>query len=266
MSGHFRPAVGLTFALAIFFHPPPPLRQAAARSERPAAASLASGAVARRAAPAALASALDNAGRAAPDDADRTALEWARLLMESVRSASYPELKGADIRVRLFRSDRDFFRTRFDAARFLAGLKMRFFVEVNPRAFELRAPEEGLRAIMAHELGHVFYFTRGPRVRLLGLVRLASKGYTARFERRTDLEAISRGYAAGLIEYRRWLYHNVPAGQSAKKMRDYFSPEEVEALLSVMRCRPEALGYWLKHVPRNLGEIQSYDALAHRRK
>lgn len=251
MLRRLRPAAGLTLALAILIQAPPTLRQAAARSELLAKTSPSSVAPARR---------------ATPDDADRTALEQARLLLESVRSASYPELKDADIRVRLFSSDRDFFRTRFDAARFLAGLKMRFFVEVNPRAFELRAPDEALRAIMAHELGHVYDFTRGMRVRLLGLVRLASKSYTARFERRTDLQAISRGYAAGLAEYRRWLYRNVPAKDLAEKRRDYFSPEEIEAVVSITRRRPEALGYWLRHVPRNLGEIQSYDAHARQRK
>jgi hypothetical protein len=251
MLRRLRPAAGLTLVLAIMFQAPPALRLAAAPSGRLAETSP---------------SPVATASRATPDDADRTALEQARLLLESVRSASYPELKGADIRVRLFSSDRDFFRTRFDVARFLSGLKMRFFVEVNPKAFELRAPKEGLRAIMAHELGHVFDFTRGARVRLLGLVRLASKGYTARFERWTDLQAISRGYAAGLIEYRRWLYRNVPAKQLAEKRRDYFSPEEIEAILSITRSRPEALGYWLKHVPRNLGEIQSYDAHARQRK
>ena len=246
-----RPAAALTLVLAILFLAPPTLRQSAAWSGRLAKTS-----------PSSVSTAL----RATTDDTERTALEQARLLLESVRAASYPELKDADIRARLFSSDRDFFRTRFDVARYLAGRTMRFFVEANPKAFELRAPEEGLRAIMAHELGHVYDFTRGTRVRLLGLVRLASKSYNARFERRTDLRAISRGYAKGLAEYRRWLYVNVPAKELAEKRRDYFSPEEIEAVVSIMHSRTEAIGYWLKHAPRNLGEIQSYDERARRRK
>ena len=107
-----RPAAGLMLVLSILFQAPPALRLAAARSGRPAEPTPSPVATGRR---------------ATPDDADSAALERARLLLESVRSASYPELKDADIRVRLFRSDRDFFRTRFDGARCLSGQNMLFF-------------------------------------------------------------------------------------------------------------------------------------------
>jgi hypothetical protein len=193
------------------------------------------------------------------EQADVETLERARELMLSVKSASYPELAGTNIEIQLFRSEKDFFRTRFSIARFLDGQKMCFRIEVNPKAFNLHAPEEALHAIMAHELGHVFAFTQGKRIRLLGLVRLASKGFSARFERQTDLQAISRGYAKGLSEYRIWLYRNVPAKYLRAKKRDYFSPEEIAAILSITERRPEALKHWMKHVPRNLKEIQSYD-------
>jgi hypothetical protein len=93
------------------------------------------------------------------------------------------------------------------------------------------------------------------RVRLLGLARLASKGFTARFERWADLVAIARGYGEGLKEYRRWLYQNVPARNLKEKKRDYFSPEEIDAILSEEQKRPGRITYWLKHVPGNLGEI-----------
>ena len=36
---------------------------------------------------------------------------------------------------------------------------------------------------------------------------------------------------------------------------NYFSPEEIDAILSATQARPELLAYWLKHVPRNLKEI-----------
>jgi hypothetical protein len=177
-------------------------------------------------------------------------------MVEQVRSASYPELQAADIRLRTFHDDADYFRTGFSITRFLFVRKMRYFILVNPRAFELGAPEEGLRAIIAHELGHIHRFKKRNRIRLFGLIRLVSEGFTAEFERRTDMEAIVRGYGDGLKEYRRWLYRNVPAKKLEEKRRNYFSPEEIDAIQSATRDRPEMLDYWLKNVPRSLEEIK----------
>jgi Zn-dependent protease with chaperone function len=92
---------------------------------------------------------------------------------------------------------------------------MRYLVFVNPRVFEMQAPEEGVRAIIAHELAHLVYFKRRKRVRLVGLVRLTSNRFTAKFERWADLKAISLGYGEGLKEYRQWLYSNVPSSKLA---------------------------------------------------
>jgi hypothetical protein len=183
------------------------------------------------------------------------AIERTRLLVEQIVKASYPELKDADIQVQIFRSESDYFRTIFSFKRFLSGRKMRYYIKVNPRVFQLNAPEDGVRAILAHELGHVFDFHRKKRIRLFGLLRLASKNYTVDFERRTDLQAISRGYGEGLKAYRQWLYRNIPAKKMAEKRRNYFSPEEIEAIEAKVKQKPEWLQYFLKYVPRNLQEI-----------
>lgn len=190
-------------------------------------------------------------------DSKSVAIERAESLMQTVRKTSFPELKNVDVRIRLFNSRSDFFRTRFSVGRYLFCMKMRFFIEVNAKVFDLQSPEEGLRAIIAHELGHVLFMQQRNRIELLSLVRLASKNYTARFERQTDLEAISRGYAAGLIEYRKWLYEHIPAANLEEKKRDYFSPEEISAITEALKKRPELLSYWKKNVPMNLADIES---------
>jgi hypothetical protein len=105
-------------------------------------------------------------------------------------------------------------------------------------------------------LAHVLYLKNRNRGRLLGLARLISKGFTARFERWTDLQAISHGYGEGLKEYRRWLYQHVPYQMLPEKLRNYFSPEKIDAILSLSHERPELLTYWLKRAPRNLQEIR----------
>ena len=183
-----------------------------------------------------------------------TAVNRTRVLVDQVVAASFPDLKGADIRIKPFRSRSDYFKTRFGLPQYFFA-RMRYLVFVNPRVFDLQAPEAGVRAIVAHELAHILYFKTRNRFRLVGLVRLTSKRFTAEFERRADLKAISLGYGEGLKEYRRWLYSNVPSSKLAEKQRNYFSPDEIDAILSASSRRPELLEYWLKHVPLNLSQI-----------
>ncbi|MEN3333602.1 MAG: hypothetical protein V7641_2967 [Blastocatellia bacterium] len=197
------------------------------------------------------------AGSIAQNPDATTGLERANLLVNEIKAAAYPELRDADIQVKLFNSEADYFRARFAIRQFFTGRRMRYLVFVNAGAFTRQAPEAGLRAIIAHELAHVLYFSQRNRLQLFGLVRLATKGFTARFERWADLQAIARGYGEGLKAYRRWLYRNIPAKSLEEKQRDYFSPEEIDAIVSATQQRPEMLVYWLKHVPRSLDEIKS---------
>ena len=187
--------------------------------------------------------------------ADTAALEQARRLVDEVIARSYPELRSAEIKLKLFHSHADFFHTRFGIPQFFFGKRMRYLIWINPEVRDRQAPEAGLRAIIAHELAHVVYFRRGNRIRLLCLTRLLSGSFVARFERRTDLQAIARGYGPGLKEYRQWLYQNVPAQKLKEKERNYFSPAEIDAILMLSTQHRELVEYWEKHVPRNLQEI-----------
>ena len=148
-------------------------------------------------------------------------------VLHDIRSISYPELVHVDLGVRSFRSQSDYFRTRFSLSRFLLPMRMRYFVDVNPTLFQEQAPSDGVCAILAHELVHVVSLSRGNRIRRFGLVRLLSKGQTTKFERRADLEAIHRGYGDGLKNYRTWVYIHIPPSKLQEKRRNYFSPEEI---------------------------------------
>ncbi|GEM_PF-798656 len=186
-----------------------------------------------------------------------TAIQQTERLIREIIKASYPELANTDVRVKTFSSKSDYFRSSFSFQRFLFGVKMRYVIKVNPRLFDLNAPADGIRAILAHELGHLYDFKRKNRLRLFGLVRLASKSYTARFERWTDLQAIARGYGDGLKAYRIWLYVNIPADKLTEKSRNYFSPEEIDLLQAKLKQNPALLQRWLSHVPMSLDEIES---------
>jgi hypothetical protein len=156
--------------------------------------------------------------------------EWGERLVREVRSSSFPELRERDIRVRQFTSSSDYFQARFSIWRFLAVRRMNYVIRVSAAPALVTAPEEGKRAIIAHELAHVAYYANGNRLRLVGLIRLASKGFRERFEKRTDVEALQRGYAQGLRQFRVWLYQNVSPSVQQEKRRDYLTPEEIDAI------------------------------------
>ena len=136
-------------------------------------------------------------------------------------------------------------------------MRMRYFVDVNPALFQEQAPSDGFCAILAHELVHVVSLSRGNRIRRLGLVRLLSKGQIRKFERRTDLEAIHRGYADGLKSYREWVYGHIPPSKLQEKQRNYFSPEEIDAIEKKLLEQPDLFAYWSEHVPMNLRAIEN---------
>ena len=151
-------------------------------------------------------------------------------LVRDVQSSSFPELANKDIRVGRFTSDSDYFQARFSLSRFLLGRRMQYLIRVNSGATLLTAPEEARRAIIAHELAHLAYYAKGNRLHLFGLLRFPGKKFRERFEKRADIEALSRGYAQGLKQYRVWLYEHVPPSALPEKKRDYLSPDEIDAL------------------------------------
>ncbi|MBX7173541.1 MAG: hypothetical protein K1X72_21415 [Pyrinomonadaceae bacterium] len=176
-------------------------------------------------------------------------------IINEVVAKSYPELKSKNIEVQIFKSESDYFQSRFSFGKMLTLQKMRYIIFVNPKVFEKNAPESGIRSIIAHELAHVLYYSQRNRVELIGLARLSSKDFNQKFERGADLEAIARGYGEGLKDYRNWLYQNIPAKNLEEKKRNYFSPEEIDLMLEILQKKPETIEKWRKNVPRNKAEI-----------
>lgn len=176
-------------------------------------------------------------------------------VIQKVRRSSFPELAHIDLRVRVFRSQSDYFRTRFSLSRFLFLMPMRYFVDVNPDLLQRQAPSDGTCAIVAHELAHVLSLSHGNRIRRLGLIRLISEPYTMKFERRADIEAIHLGYGDGLKAYRTWVYQHIPPNKLQRKLRNYLSPEEITAIQVKLQDQPDLFEYWKRHVPANLEDI-----------
>ncbi len=192
--------------------------------------------------------------RAATNDDDL--INRVRRVVEEIKTAAYPELKDAKIEIKLFDSKSDYFQTRFTVTSFLFKRRLNCLLMVNRNLITHQVPDDGLRAVIAHELGHAYYFKSRNRVKLLVLIGLVCKGYTARFERQTDMQAITRGYGAGLRSYRLWLYGKIPANKIAEKKRNYFSPEEIDLLRRMQIDNPEQMTRWAKQPPRSLMEIE----------
>ena len=167
----------------------------------------------------------------APGPARTEPVDDARTIVERVRQRSFPELAGTDVRIGSIRSQDYFFRARFALREYLFSPHMRYIIDVSSQPWTQNAPARGIEAIVAHELSHVVYYKSGPRIRLIGLIRLMSVGFTARFERQTDAVAIARGFGPGLIEYRTWLYQQLTPAVAAKKKQIYMTPDEIQRAL-----------------------------------
>ncbi len=176
-------------------------------------------------------------------------------MLREVRAKSFPELSEKDIKIETFRSNSDFFKARFSFKRYLTFRHLKTTVYVNPAVFSLGASDEAIRAILAHELAHALYYGSRNRLALLGLVRLINGSFTAKFERKADLSAVSRGYGEGLIIYRKWLYMNIPAKYLQKKKRNYFTPSEITVLIAAFRKDPAVFDKLSRNIPRNLKEL-----------
>ncbi len=189
-------------------------------------------------------------------NAKTLAIEKTNLFVNEIAKRSYPEINLQKIKIKSFDSDTNFFKARFSYTRFLTFQKMRHIIYVNPKFYSLNASENATRSIIAHELAHILYYTKKNRLELLGLASLASGSFTIKFERKTDLVAIKRGYGEGLIEYREWLYKQIPKNEIESKKKNYFSPEEIRMILQITKDRPEMFEIWRKDVPKNIDEIK----------
>ncbi len=184
---------------------------------------------------------------AAADKAD--AVAQTRELTARTISNSFPKLAGRTIDFEAFESPSTFFKTRFSVTRYLTLRGTRIMLSVNPCVFELRAPPDGIEAIIAHELAHAENYIHRNLFDKIGLIKLVGSESLARFERRTDLLAIERGYGAGLKAYREWLYQNVPPENVEKKRRNYFSPDEIDAIREILEADPQRFRDLYRNVP-----------------
>jgi predicted SprT family Zn-dependent metalloprotease len=80
-------------------------------------------------------------------------------------------LEDAEITVYDLRSDFDYLQARFTVASFFTR-KLHYMIFFNPEAIRRHVPDDGLRAIVAHELAHINFYESQSRMGLVSLVDL----------------------------------------------------------------------------------------------
>jgi len=193
-------------------------------------------------------------------------------LLREIIAETYPELKDITLTTGSFSESDSFFQSNFELQSLFSDQPI-YRIEVNPRIWRLSLPPMALKAVLAHELAHTRDYHLGlnaaenrvqNRVQnvLCVLNQLRLYESLRRYEHRTDLQAIFRGFGPGLKQYREWLYPLLNAEELARKQEVYYSPVEIVALMQALSLsekagkKSELLHYWLEKVPLNLAEIQ----------
>lgn len=182
-----------------------------------------------------------------------------QLHLTQVREQSFPELKDLSIQVGQFQEADSFFQSWLDIGQLLQG-KWVYQIDVNPRFLELNCPDAALDAVLAHELSHTLDYHRGGMAGIVGIL-WQLLWQPAVYERHTDLQAISKGYGPGLIQYRQWQYQHLTSEQIIRKKINYYSPEEITLILSILESLDESskqaqIQLWLQQPPLNIDQLK----------
>lgn len=143
---------------------------------------------------------------------------------------SFPGLAGKTVVLRPYQADDLYFRAWVEG---WWGSRERrtYAVMYNLELLKDFPPQDALVAILAHELAHLEQFAALGRWELLRLAlpyALSDKREAAH-ERATDMIAMQRGFAPGLLAYKRWILERSDDREKARRRRVYLTPEEVEA-------------------------------------
>jgi hypothetical protein len=179
-------------------------------------------------------------GQDAPPDAQRERL---RAVVDDVRARSFPDLQDATIAVEVLEHDEGatfFALSNFGVIEALGGAR-RYQILLSRRLLELdvNATRPALFAVVAHELSHTVDYEERDAAGLFSLLpMLWDERSEEQVEKRTDLEAIARGYGSGLIAYRRWQKSVLDDHSYQQKLQIYYDPVEIELIEAALRsCR-----------------------------
>lgn len=170
-------------------------------------------------------------------------LERLQAVVDEVRARSFPDLADAAIAVDVLDPDEGatfFALSNFGVVEAVGGAR-HYQIVLSRRLLELdvNATRPALYAVVAHELSHTVDYEERDAAGLFALLpMLWDERSEEQVEKRTDLEAIARGYGPGLIAYRRWQKTVLDDDSYQKKLQIYYDPVEIELIAAALRsCR-----------------------------
>ncbi len=149
-------------------------------------------------------------------------------LMLEVRRELFPQLTTVPLALVELDSETDYFQANLDFGTVgESPMERDYRVLYNPQLFDNGPSQPAIAAILAHELTHILDYTEMESPELVEFGIWYATGDTAEYERQTDESALWLGCADGLIDYRVWLYDNIPADAVEDKERTYFTPDQI---------------------------------------
>jgi len=167
-------------------------------------------------------------------------------ITQDIIRENYPELETARIKIHSFKSESLYFRAFFLPDIFRDNSPYSYHLGFNPKYFfnkkgvyyknfskeERVLLDQALRGVLAHELGHFYYYETMDLFRFLDLFpvignqinRQKKQKEGATFERWTDLEAIKRGYGNELLAYQKRKQSTLILKNHKKKKRNCGGP------------------------------------------
>ena len=186
-----------------------------------------------------------------------TSVDQVMPLINKIKKESFPKLLNTKISLGSVKSDSVFLESRPVLYSLLWPFKVKYKITVNPKLYKMELPLFALEGILAHELAHTAdYVTKGRLGVILTGHIFISKSAHIDFERKTDVDAIMRGYGEGIKAYRKIIYKYLTDEQINVKKQRYFSIEEIDQLMLAYQEYPELKEVWLDNPPLSLAAIQ----------
>ena len=151
-------------------------------------------------------------------------------ILREVRSEKFPQLKNIRIIVTTFESDAYYLQAQPKTTTLLGNYASREYeVQLNLKLLDCPPSENALKSILVHEIEHIVDYTNWSNLEIIehGIHYSIDRTFRKEYERATDLKAMKRGAANGLIEYREWLYQRLTPKQLSTKKYYYYTPEEI---------------------------------------
>lgn len=166
----------------------------------------------------------------------KSSREDIRELIDQLIKEEFPELEYVNLSIRFFKSDAYYLATWIKPFSIVRKPKNRgYIVKINENLFDCPPPRAALKAIMIHELQHIYdYYTMksGKLINLIASIGLSHKE-RAIYERNTDLETMKKGYTKGLMEYRKWIYAKISGTDLLTKKLFYWTPCQMQEWLKI---------------------------------